>query len=85
MNSYYMIRRIRGPLMLLTFGFTAVLDQWNILNYGRSWPLYLIVLGVLGLAERAALAQAEPPASTSWQQPPATTPYSGGSNPGDGR
>lgn len=77
MKSYYMIRRLRGPLLLLTFGLTAVLDQWTALDYGRSWPLYLIVLGVLGLAERAALAQAEPPAATGL--------YGNGSNPGNGR
>lgn len=86
MNSYYLIRRIRGPLLLLTFGVTAVLDQWHILNYGRSWPLYLIVLGVLGLAERAALAQAEPPPEAQpWAAGTLSTPYNGGSNPGNGR
>ena len=85
MNSYYVIRRIRGPIMLLTFGVTAVFDQWHILNYGRSWPLYLIVLGVLGLAERAALSRAEPPEAQPWSAGPPSTPYNGGSNPGNGR
>jgi len=61
MNRYIFLQRITGPAMLLTFGFTALLDQWGVLNFGRSWPLYLIVLGVLKLAQRAALATAEPP------------------------
>ena len=61
MNQYIFLQRIQGPAMLLTFGVCALLDQWGILNFGRSWPLYLIVLGVLKLAQRAALATAEPP------------------------
>ena|ERR1700754_2379071 len=62
MNQYIFLQRIQGPAMLLTFGLTALLDQWHIMNFGRSWPLYLIVLGVLKLAQRAALINAEPPA-----------------------
>jgi len=61
MNQYIFLQRIQGPAMLLTFGVCALLDQWGILNFGRSWPLYLIVLGIIKLAQRAALATAEPP------------------------
>ncbi|HYK34843.1 LiaI-LiaF-like domain-containing protein [Alloacidobacterium sp.] len=61
MNQYIFLQRIQGPAMLLTFGVCALLDQWDILNFGRSWPLYLIVLGVIKLAQRAALATAAPP------------------------
>ncbi|QNI31080.1 hypothetical protein H7849_18510 [Alloacidobacterium dinghuense] len=61
MNQYIFLQRITGPAMLLTFGICALMDQWGVLNFGRSWPLYLIVLGVIKLAQRAALATAEPP------------------------
>jgi Domain of unknown function (DUF5668) len=60
MNPYLFIHRIKGPAMLLVFGVTALLNEWDIISFGRSWPLYLIVLGVLQLAERAAWSQ--------WQQ-----------------
>lgn len=63
MNQYIFLQRIQGPALLLTFGVTALLDQWDILSFGKSWPLYLIVLGVLKLAQRAALANAAPPAA----------------------
>ncbi|HTV04118.1 MAG TPA: hypothetical protein VME86_02035 [Acidobacteriaceae bacterium] len=59
MNHYLFLRRIRGPVMILVFGVTALLDQWHILMFDQSWPLYLIALGVLMLAERAAWAQAQ--------------------------
>lgn len=61
MNRYLFIHRIRGPVLILVFGVTALLDQWGILSYGRSWPLYLIALGLLQLAERAAWSQAQNP------------------------
>jgi hypothetical protein len=62
MNPYLFIHRIKWPAMLLVFGITALLDEFDILDYARSWPLYLIVLGVLLLAERAMLSQIPPPA-----------------------
>jgi hypothetical protein len=52
---WLLVRRLRGPAYLLTFGLTALLNQWDVLSFGQSWPLYLIVAGVLTLAERAAL------------------------------
>jgi cell wall-active antibiotic response 4TMS protein YvqF len=74
MNQYLFLHRIQGPAMLLTFGVTALLDQWHILSFGKSWPLYLIVLGVLKLAQRAALANAEPPAYPGYPSPAGATP-----------
>lgn len=59
MNSYLWIHRIKGPAMLLVFGITALLNEWDIISYGKSWPLYLIVFGILQLAERAAWSQAQ--------------------------
>ncbi len=58
MTQWLLIRRLRGPAFLLLVGVTALLNQWDVLSFGRSWPLYLILAGVLGLAERAALSQA---------------------------
>jgi hypothetical protein len=68
MNSYLFLRRMRGPIFLLTFGVTAILDVYTNINYGRSWPLYLIVWGLLMLAENALLVQNPPP-------PPGTPGY----------
>lgn len=61
MNQYLLLRRLRGPLILVTVGVMALLDQYNVLSFGRSWPLILIVLGILMLAERMMLAQLPPP------------------------
>ena len=87
MNSWLLIRRLRGPAFLILVGITALLNQWGVLSFGRSWPLYLILAGVIGLAERAALI-ATPPvppvhpyAPSTYSQgtpvPPYTAPYTG--------
>jgi hypothetical protein len=54
--NYLFYRRIKGPVFLLTFGVTAALAEWHVLGFEKSWPLYLIVFGVLRLAEGAALS-----------------------------
>ena len=55
MNRYMFLHRIKGPVIILVFGVTALLHTWHILSYSRSWPLYLIVIGLLQLAERFGL------------------------------
>ena len=54
MNRWYQIRRLRGAVFLILVGVLALLNQWRILSWDKSWPLFLIVAGVLALAERTA-------------------------------
>ena len=75
MNRYLFLHRITGPVILLVFGVTALLDTWHVLSYGESWPLYLIAIGLLQLAKRAAWAQ---------MQAPPPVGYPGGSGTGAG-
>jgi hypothetical protein len=77
-NRYLLIRRLRGPAFLLLVGINALLAQAHIIGWGRSWPFYLILAGVLALAERAALAADGPPPPP----PYAGDPYAGPPYPG---
>jgi hypothetical protein len=56
MSRYILIRRLRGPAFLLLVGVMALLAQAHILGWSKSWPLFLILAGVLLLAERAVLS-----------------------------
>lgn len=58
MNRYILIRRLRGPAILLLLGILALLDETGVIDHfwGLFWPLLLIMIGVMLLAERAALA-----------------------------
>jgi hypothetical protein len=80
MNTWLLIRRMRGPAFLILVGVTALLNQWDVLSFGRSWPLYLILAGVLGLAERAAIAAAPPAAPPLYGSYPPAGPSSGSSS-----
>jgi hypothetical protein len=58
MSRYILIRRLRGPVILLLMGTLALLHQMGVIPYfwRLFWPLLLITVGLLLLAERAALA-----------------------------
>lgn len=83
MNQWLLIRRMRLPAFLLLFGLTALLHEWHILSFGRSWPLYLVLAGVFGLVERLVFPQDElPPAPAAYPGP--YPPPAGWSEPAAG-
>jgi hypothetical protein len=79
MNRYIMIRRLRFPAIVLLAGAIALLDTMGVIDH--FWrlfiPLLLILLGVILLAERVALA-AEGGYPTD---PYSGWPYAGTQNP----
>jgi hypothetical protein len=58
MNRYILIHRLRGPAILLLIGVLALMDHLELIHHFWSWfwPLLMITIGALMLAERAALA-----------------------------
>jgi hypothetical protein len=74
MNRYILIRRLTGPCVLLLLGVVALLHQADLVNWSIFVPLLLILLGLLKLAQRAALAMAG--------DEPAYPGYPGGAYPG---
>ena len=87
MNRYYMIRRLRWPAALLLAGVVSLLHKMDVLNSFWHWfiPLWLILLGILMLAERVALANEDgylPPYSCANPYPAQGNPYPGAPNSG---
>ena len=77
MNRYILIRRLMGPSILLLLGVVALLSQAHVVHFYLFFPLLLILIGVLKLAERAALA-----AEGEYPMPPNTWgPYHGAPQP----
>ena len=59
MNRYILIRRLRGPAILLLLGTILLMHEAGLIDFwSLFFPLLLILIGVLKLAERAALAAA---------------------------
>ena len=57
---------IRGPILLITIGILFAVHQAGVISFARTWPLIIIVIGLVKLAERMAYGQQPPP------------PYAGG-------
>lgn len=51
---------IRGPILLITVGALFAMQQSNVLPFSHTWPLVIIVIGVLKLIERM-FVQSQPP------------------------
>ncbi|MCE5309920.1 MAG: hypothetical protein LLG20_19985 [Acidobacteriales bacterium] len=51
-NSVNLISAIRGPIMLITIGVLFAIDHFGPYRIGITWPVILIVYGILRLAER---------------------------------
>ena len=84
MNRYILIRRLTGPSILLLLGVVALLHQAELVNWSIFVPLLLILIGVLKLAQRAALAATgddELYPGGQGPYPGAPYPYAGGVTP----
>ena len=67
------IQAIRGPVMLVTIGVLFAIHQAGIISFSRTWPLLIIVIGVMKLLERSmggAPLPAHPAGSYSSQAGP---------------
>jgi hypothetical protein len=47
------VQAIRGPIMLITLGGLVAIDYAGIYGFWRTWPVLIIVFGLLKLLERA--------------------------------
>lgn len=58
-----LLEAVRGPLMLITLGVLLAIDHAGLFSFWRTWPLLVIIYGVLKLVERVArpMVVASPP------------------------
>ncbi len=52
---------IRGPILLMAVGVLFWLDHTTVYGFFRTWPVLLILLGLLKLLERVSQGQPAPP------------------------
>lgn len=49
-QSTYLVQAVRGPLILITIGVLFAFDRFTEFRFSQTWPVLLIVVGVLRLA-----------------------------------
>lgn len=49
---------IRGPILLITLGILFAVQQAGRIPISQTWPLFIIVIGVMKLIERLVLPRA---------------------------
>jgi hypothetical protein len=64
-------RRLMGPAMLLTIGILFLLENLNVVYFGRTWPVILLVVGAVKLLQGSASVEGHLP---SLAAPPQGTP-----------
>lgn len=61
-TSNSLIQAVRGPIMLITLGSLVAMDYFGIYGFSRTWPMLIIVFGILKLLEKIAEPHQPPPA-----------------------
>jgi hypothetical protein len=51
-TSASLIQAIRGPLMLIMLGTLVAMDYFGVYGFGRTWPILIILFGILKLLEK---------------------------------
>ncbi len=75
-TPYYRVRlfsALRGSVWVILVGIMFLLSSFGILSWGRSWPLFIIVAGLMTFFERTAYSSA-PAVGPMYPPPPSTPP-----------
>ena len=68
-NSAAVWSAIRGPILLITLGTLLAVDHFGPYAFWRTWPVLIIVFGLLKLLERIASRPAVRPGVPGGFQP----------------
>jgi hypothetical protein len=49
-QSTYLVRAVTGPIILITIGVLFAFDRFTDFRFSQTWPVLLIVVGLLKLA-----------------------------------
>ncbi len=71
---FRLFHALRSGVWIMLVGVLFLLDSTHILSWGRSWPLFIIVAGVLAILQRAAFSSPPIPAYPYTTTHPSTGP-----------
>jgi hypothetical protein len=70
-NNPSVVRAIRGPIVLITLGALFALNNFTEYRFHQTWPVLLIVVGLMSLLKRST-ETGTPPAPPPYYPPPPT-------------
>jgi hypothetical protein len=79
-QSAYLMRAITGPIVLITIGVLFAFDRFTEFRFSQTWPVLLIVIGLLKLfggrtgGRKSWYARVPPPPPSASPSPRATDP-----------
>jgi hypothetical protein len=68
-NDGSWVHAIRGPITLITLGALFVLNNFTGYGFDKTWPVLLIVFGLLSLLKRSVTPPPAPPAPPQFPPP----------------
>jgi len=79
--QYRLFSALRGSIWVILVGVLFLLDSFDILSWSHSWPLFIIVAGLMAIFQRTSFQSAAavaypysvPPAPPAAPAPPATS------------
>jgi hypothetical protein len=74
------MRGLRGPVMVITVGVLFALNNFTAYRFEETWPVLIIVAGLVSLLGRAVGSppMVPPPPYTTYQPPPTPPAAAGG-------
>ena len=57
MSSAPLITAVRGPVLLIALGALFLADHFSTFEFTQTWPVLVIVFGVMKLLERAVVSR----------------------------
>ena len=79
--QYRLFRALRGSVWVTLIGVLFLLDSFDILSWGRSWPIIIIVAGLMAIFQRVSYGSAMS-AAYPYPAPPTAPPPTSPADPG---
>lgn len=79
-QSAYLVRAVSGPIILITIGVLFAFDRFTDFRFSQTWPVLLIVIGLLRLVGGGRRRRDY--YNAQYNPPPAPPDHSPGQPPG---
>lgn len=67
-RSGTLVAALRGPVLLMTLGLILAVDHFGPYGFSRTWPVLIIVIGLMKLLERTFATRTDQPSEQGGSQ-----------------